>query len=72
MNNVLAGKEKAIKDLKDKNLQLQDKLNTEGPFLPKVSSCEYEENNIFVIEERKENDKVNYDTNNDFNNLYED
>lgn len=69
---MLAGKEKAIKDLKDKNLQLQDKLNTEGLILPKVSSCEYEENNIFVIEERKENDKVNYDTNNDFNNLYED
>lgn len=68
VNNHLASKEKEIKDLTDQNTILKTKL--EGGNNNKGDG----ENDCmqFVIEERNENDKGNYDANIDFNNLYED
>lgn len=52
----MASKEKAIKDLTEKNYILQSKLG-EQPNISKYS--EYEDNVQFVIEEKNETDKGN-------------
>jgi len=69
---VLTGKEKTIKDLMKYNEELKNKLNAKdsGNISNKSedgSRVGRDEFGVFIVEDIEE--KKNYDTNNDFNNL---